>query len=150
MDKLEPPNPAIGQRPRAVEPGVHVAALNYPQGMWLDPHQHRDAQLVYATSGNMQVTTPKGRWLVPPNRAVWVPGDLSHEIHMLTAVEMRTLCFDPNWLDREGHRGRLDQEFVSQVSSLFKQSILALFDGSDDFARTALLVRLIVSIRVLR
>ncbi|HEY0219121.1 MAG TPA: helix-turn-helix transcriptional regulator [Afipia sp.] len=144
MNKLQFPHPAVGQKPVVIEAGVHVAALNYPQGMWLDPHQHREAQLVYAVSGNMQVTTPKGRWLVPPNRAVWVPGDLSHEIHMLSDVEMRTLYFDPDWLDREGHRGRLDQEFVSQVSPLFKHSILALFDGTDDLARAALLVRLIV------
>ena len=31
----------------------------------------------------MQVTTPKGRWLVPPDRAVWVPALSEHAIDVL-------------------------------------------------------------------
>ena len=45
-------------------------------------------------SGTMQVTTPKGRWLVPPDRAVWVPARLVHAIDVLADIEMRTLYFD--------------------------------------------------------
>ncbi len=53
--------------------GLHLVARNYKKGVRLDTHMHREAQLVYAAKGTMQVTTPKGRWLVPPDRAVWVP-----------------------------------------------------------------------------
>src|ERR1051326_7965506 len=52
--------------------GVHLVARDYRKGVRLDTHMHREAQLVYASRGTMQVTTPKGRWLVPPDRAVWV------------------------------------------------------------------------------
>ena len=52
-------------------------------------------------SGTMQVTTPKGRWLVPPDRAVWVPARLEHAIDVLADIEMRTLYFDLAWLKRE-------------------------------------------------
>ena len=62
---------------------------------------HREAQLVYAAKGTMQVTTPKGRWLVPPDRAVWVPARLEHSIDVLADIEMRTLYFDLAWLKRE-------------------------------------------------
>ncbi len=55
---------------------------------------HREAQLVYAAKGTMQVTTPKGRWLVPPDRAVWVPALSEHAIDVLADIEMRTLYFD--------------------------------------------------------
>ena len=62
---------------------------------------HREAQLVYAARGTMQVTTPKGRWLVPPDRAVWVPALSEHAIDVLADIEMRTLYFDLAWLKRE-------------------------------------------------
>ncbi|MFT4119740.1 AraC family transcriptional regulator [Bradyrhizobium sp.] len=142
MNKLEAPIRGIGRDRGNAEAGVGLIALSYLQGVWLDPHRHHEAQLVYAASGTMQVTTPKGRWLVPPDRAVWVPGGLTHEIHMLADIQMRTLYFEQDWLDREGHGDRLDQEFVIQVSPLLQQAILALFDGNDDALRTALLVRL--------
>src|SRR5437660_11387831 len=75
--------------------GVHLVARDYPRGMRLDPHMHREAQLVYAAKGTMQVTTPKGRWLVPPDRAVWVPARLEHAIDVLADIEMCPLYFVP-------------------------------------------------------
>jgi hypothetical protein len=50
---------------------------HYRRGVRLDTHMHREAQLVYAARGTMQVTTPKGRRLVLPDRAVWVPARLA-------------------------------------------------------------------------
>ena len=92
----------------------------------------------------MQVTTPKGRWLVPPDRAVWVPARLEHSIDVLADIEMRTLYFDLAWLAREHRSESLDAEFVVRVSRLLHESILALFDGRDNPDRTELLVRLAV------
>ena len=60
-------------RPSPTGDGVHLVAHRYKKGVRLDTHMHREAQLVYAANGTMQVTTPRGRWLVPPDRAVWVP-----------------------------------------------------------------------------
>src|SRR5260370_41832341 len=106
--------------------GVHLIANNYAKGVRLDSHMHREAQLVYATQGTMQVTTPKGRWLVPPDRAVWVPARLTHSIDVLADIQMRTLYFDLLWLSREKRGGDLDAEFVVRVSPLLHQAILAL------------------------
>jgi AraC-like DNA-binding protein len=103
---------------------------------------HREAQLVYAAKGTMQVTTPKGRWLVPPDRAVWVPARLEHAIDVLADIQMRTLYFDLAWLAREQRSRSLDAEFVVRVSPLLHQAILALFDNRDDPDRTGLLVKL--------
>ena len=89
-----------GRRPLAGD-GVHLVARHYKKGVRLDPHMHREAQLVYAVRGTMQVTTPKGRWLVPPDRAVWVPARSEHAIDVLADIEMRTLYFDLAWLRRE-------------------------------------------------
>src|SRR6202171_6664498 len=81
--------------------GVHLVARTYKKGVRLGTHMHREAQLVYAARGTMQVTTPKGRWLVPPDRAVWVPARLEHAIDVLADIEMRTLYFELAWLARE-------------------------------------------------
>src|SRR3954452_18121575 len=121
--------------------GVHLVARDYPKGMRIDPHLHREAQLIYAAKGTMQVTTPGGRWLVPPDRAVWVPAGLQHAIDLLADIEMRTLYFDLAWLKR--HEG-LTKEFVVRVSPLLNQAILALFDARNTEERTDLLVRLVM------
>src|SRR5271170_6593625 len=90
MTIVDTPIRDIAPDRRPAEAGVHLVARSYAKGTRLDPHAHREAQLVYAKSGTMQVTTPKGRWLVPPDRAVWVPALLSHAIDMLADIEMRT------------------------------------------------------------
>ena len=101
MNIAETPIAAIwGSRPIA-DDGVHLVARHYKKGVRLDPHMHREAQLVYAARGTMQVTTPRGRWLVPPDRAVWVPALSEHAIDVLADIEMRTLYFDLDWLARE-------------------------------------------------
>src|ERR1700755_2629701 len=120
--------------------GIHLVARDYRKGVRLGTHMHREAQLVYAAKGTMQVTTPKGRWLVPPDRAVWVPALLEHAIDVLADIEMRTLYFDLAWLDREQRSASLDAEFVVRVSPLLHQAILALFDGRHDPDRIVLLV----------
>jgi AraC-like DNA-binding protein/quercetin dioxygenase-like cupin family protein len=127
---------------RATGDGVHLVARNYRKGVRLATHMHREAQLVYAAKGTMQVTTPKGRWLVPPDRAVWVPARLEHAIDVLADIEMRTLYFDLKWLKREKRSASLSSEFVVRVSLLLHQAILALFDQRNQPERTRLLVKL--------
>jgi AraC-like DNA-binding protein/quercetin dioxygenase-like cupin family protein len=143
MSIVETPIAAIiGGTHRTTGDGIHMVARNYRQGTRLDTHMHREAQLVYAARGTMQVTTPKGRWLVPPDRAVWVPAFSEHSIDVLADIEMRTLYFDLAWLKRERRSDSLNAEFVVRVSPLLHQAILALFDGRNEPDRIALLVKL--------
>jgi AraC-like DNA-binding protein/quercetin dioxygenase-like cupin family protein len=142
MTVAEKPIAEVKGRHRATGDGVHLVAQNYRKGVRLDPHMHREAQLVYAAKGTMQVTTPRGRWLVPPDRAVWVPGGLAHAIDVLADIEMRTLYFELSWLARERRSKSLSCEFVVRVSPLLHQAILALFDAPSTPERSELLVRL--------
>ena len=142
MNIAEKPIAVIQGRRISTGDGIHMIANEYPKGTRLDTHMHREAQLVYAGRGTMQVTTPKGRWLVPPDRAVWVPAQLAHSIDVLADIDMRTLYFDLAWLAREQQDAGLTQEFVVHVSRLLHETILALFDGRNDRDRTALLIRL--------
>ncbi|WP_315738626.1 MULTISPECIES: helix-turn-helix transcriptional regulator [unclassified Bradyrhizobium] len=142
MTVVDTPLKPLGADRVTTEPGVHLIARLYHKGARLDPHMHRESQLIYASRGTMQVTTPRGRWLVPPDRAVWVPARHGHAIDMLADSQMRTLYFELDWLKRETRGARLDREFVVQVSPLLHQAILALFAADGGPERTALLVRL--------
>src|ERR1700681_3098750 len=142
MSIAETPIAALLRGQRTTGDGLHLVARHYKKGVRLDTHMHREAQLVYAAKGTMQVTTPKARWLVPHDRAVWVAARLEHSIYVLADIDMRTLYFDLAWLKREERSESLDAEFVVRVSQLLHQTILALFDGRNDPDRTGLLVRL--------
>jgi AraC-like DNA-binding protein len=142
MTIAEKPISAILGRRISTGDGVHMIANRYRKGVRLDTHLHREAQLVYAAEGTMQVTTPKGRWLVPPDRAVWVPALLEHSIDVLADIEMRTLYFDLAWLARQDHRENLHTEYVVRVSRLLHEAILALFDGRNNPERAEILIRL--------
>jgi AraC-like DNA-binding protein len=144
MTVAETPIAAILSGQRTTGDGIHLVARTYKKGIRLDPHMHREAQLVYAATGTMQVTTPKGRWLVPPDRAVWVPALFEHAIDMLADIQMRTLYFDVAWLSREKRSASLAAEFVVRVSPLLHQAILALFDPGNSRERTELLVNLVM------
>src|SRR5204862_5305905 len=144
MNIAEKPIAAIIGRLTSTGDGIHMIANSYRKGFRIHTHMHREAQLVYAARGTMQVTTPKGRWLVPPDRAVWVPALSEHAIDVLADIEMRTLYFDLAWLTREPRSASLDAEFVVRVSRLLHEAILALFDGGNDPDRTGLLVKLAV------
>jgi AraC-like DNA-binding protein/quercetin dioxygenase-like cupin family protein len=142
MNVVEKPIAEVRGRHRTTGDGVHLVAQNYAKGVRLEPHMHREAQLVYAARGTMQVTTPKGRWLVPPDRAVWVPARLAHAIDVLADIEMRTLYFELSWLKRASAGKNLRSEFVVRVSPLLHQAILALFEAGNTAERTSLLIRL--------
>jgi AraC-like DNA-binding protein/quercetin dioxygenase-like cupin family protein len=142
MTIAEKPISAILGRRLSTGDGVHMIANRYRKGVRLDTHLHREAQLVYAAEGTMQVTTPKGRWLVPPDRAVWVPALLEHSIDVLADIEMRTLYFDLAWLARQDHGENLQAEYVVRVSPLLHEAILALFDGRNNPERAEILIRL--------
>ncbi|MFQ6024699.1 MAG: helix-turn-helix transcriptional regulator [Acidiferrobacterales bacterium] len=59
-------------------------------------HRHLRAQLVYASTGVLTVSTTEGRWVVPPQQAVWVPAGTDHEVRSSGAVSMCSLYVDPS------------------------------------------------------
>src|SRR6202012_2840734 len=120
MTIAEPPLIAILRGQRSTGDGLHLVARSYQKGLRLDPHMHREAQLVYAASGTMQVTTPKGRWLGPPGRAGWVPGGFVHATDVLADTEMPSFFFAVAWLKRQRPRPSLKSEFVVRVSPLLQ------------------------------
>jgi AraC-like DNA-binding protein len=68
---------------------------DYPDGHLIQPHCHRRSQLLYGASGALMVTTAQGSWVVPPQRGMWIPAGVVHEVRMLGAVSTRSLYLDP-------------------------------------------------------
>lgn len=74
---------------------IRSLALRFSSGHRIEAHEHPWAQLIYATRGVMTVDTEDGTWVVPPQRAVWVPANVEHEIESTGPVSMRTLYLRP-------------------------------------------------------
>ena len=70
-----------------------IAAMpkDFAAGFRIDPHSHERAQLIHATAGTMRVAAAGSMWIVPPQRALWMPAGVKHGIVMLGDVTMRTL-----------------------------------------------------------
>jgi AraC-like DNA-binding protein len=77
-------------------PGPIVATANeLPMNHRVPPHRHRRSQLLYAATGVMLVATEAGRWIVPPERAVWIPAGMQHEVNSLVYVSTRSIYVEP-------------------------------------------------------
>jgi AraC-like DNA-binding protein len=121
MAKLSPARkPAAPDSDRRIPRPVVARATEFADGHHIAPHQHRRMQLIFAARGVMTVSTAHGAWVVPPQRALWMPGGVTHEICMAGAVSMRTLYVRPDPGD-----GRLPAAIrVIAVSPLLRELIL--------------------------
>jgi AraC-like DNA-binding protein len=98
---------------------IVARASEYPSGFCIPPHRHQRAQLVFASTGVMTVTTEKGFWVVPPQRAVWVPAAMEHHIRTTGQVSMRSLYILPDRVS-----GLPEDCCVVSVSPLLRELIL--------------------------
>ncbi|UTH74558.1 helix-turn-helix domain-containing protein [Chromobacterium sp. IIBBL 290-4] len=57
-------------------------------------HRHRRHQLLFAASGCMTIALEGARCLLPPSRAAWIPGGVSHRALMRGQVAYRSLYFE--------------------------------------------------------
>lgn len=68
---------------------------DYAPGTVRGTHTHKRNQLLCATIGLMVVGTAQGRWVVPPQRAVWIPAGIPHDVHAVGAVTTRSIYLEP-------------------------------------------------------
>lgn len=75
-----------------------VAGLadEYPPGHIDPPHSHVRAQLLYAISGVTIIITRGAQYVLPPQRALWLPAGMEHEVHFRDRVSIRTLYIQPD------------------------------------------------------
>lgn len=68
---------------------------DFPDGHTVLPHRHRRHQLLYGASGAVLVSTADGSWVIPPERGIWIPAGVEHEVKMLGDVNLRSLYLEP-------------------------------------------------------
>ncbi len=66
-------------------------AHDVPEAFASPAHTHRQAQLIHASEGIVSVATAAATWIVPPNRAVWVPAGVEHATSSRGPVRFRAL-----------------------------------------------------------
>ena len=118
-------------------------AKSFADGFEIAPHSHERDQLIYAVSGLMRVRTERDAWIVPPDRAVYLPARMTHSISMRGEVEMRTL-----YVARHAAPNLPSGATVIAVSRLLRELVLALVDEPllyDQAGRGGAIVSLIVS-----
>ena len=68
----------------------------YPAGYVDHWHSHARSQLCLARSGVMSLVTDRISFVLPPNRAVWLPAGLPHQVTCLGPVSLQVLYIDPS------------------------------------------------------
>lgn len=68
----------------------------YPNGYRIPSHHHSRAQLMHALTGVVTVGTEAGRWMVPPEHALWIPAGVTHSTEICGYVRMLSVYVTPN------------------------------------------------------
>jgi AraC-like DNA-binding protein len=136
------PLSAKAKRIQSASSAVVALARDYEHNDVIATQQHRRGQLLYAVEGVMRVRTPDGVWIIPPRRALWIPGSIRHEVTMLSKVSMRTIYIAAEKAVEFGTTCRL-----LEVSGLLRELILGLIEEPVEYpaeGRGGLLARLIL------
>lgn len=94
MGHRPPSKPIRGDAYQDVPRPVGAMARDLPADFEIDWHSHPRFQLIFAVRGVMSVDTRDATWVVPPQRAVWMPPNTAHRIRTAGEVHMRTLYID--------------------------------------------------------
>lgn len=124
-----------------LERAVVAIGNDYPPGELLPFHAHRRAQLLYGATGVMHVVARDGNWVVPPQRAVWIPAGVTHQVRMLD-VSTRSAYIEPG-----AARAGRDACEVVEVSPLLRQLLIEAVDmpaGYDRQGRDGALAALLL------
>jgi AraC-like DNA-binding protein len=121
---------------------VAAMAKSFAPGETIPLHVHPRDQVLYAIDGVMRVATSGDAWIVPPDRALYVPAGVEHGVALRGKVEMRTLYIQPG-----AGPGLPREPAVLDISSLLRALILALLEEPvlyDEKGRGGLLAGLIL------
>lgn len=106
-------------------------ARSYKRGETDPPHYHLEGQLLFAIKGVMLVETDENRWVIPPQRALWLPPLQEHSYRLLSQTELRTLYFSTSLIEACPNFTKSNDVHVIAATALVKELIAGLF--SDEY-----------------
>jgi len=127
----------------AQEAAWTILAKQYPRGARRPRHSHATGQLLFAIKGVMVVETSAASWIIPPQRALWIPPTQYHALSMLSDTDLRTIYFSVPLIEQCKVFARRDNVHVVLATPLIKELIARLFEEvNDDTMKLAALLLL--------
>lgn len=124
---------------------VVVTSNDYAASSTFPRHVHRRGQFAFAARGTISVTTPQGRWLVPPQRACWIPAGLAHEMTMRGPVTMLNAFLSAEAANAEALPAQCRVYAVSVLLRQLLEGAVDLPPLYDEDGRAGKLMRLLVA-----
>lgn len=124
-----------GFRPFVTEEGIRISTFSeHPRdvsfkevfelpGEEVPPHHHSWGQLLYASEGVMQAMAEDGIWVIPPQRAVWIPPYIEHHVKVIQPVRLRNIYLSPKAMV-----GLPNHCQVMHISALLREIIAEVID----------------------
>ncbi|STT03612.1 AraC family transcriptional regulator [Klebsiella pneumoniae] len=81
----------------------------------------------------MLVQTESDRWVIPPQRALWLPPLHIHSYHLLSQTDLRAIYFSSSLIAECTSFTKSQQVHVITATPLVKELIAGLF--SEEYAR---------------
>jgi AraC-like DNA-binding protein len=81
-------------------------------------HDHNRHQILYAVAGSLHLEIEAAQWLLPPQRAAFIPARAPHRVRCRTRVALRTVYLDA------GAAGLAESACVFAVTPLAREMIL--------------------------
>lgn len=124
---------------------VVVTTHDYAAGVTFPSHRHSRGQFAFAARGAITVATPESNWLVPPQRACWVPAGVPHAMTMRGAVTMVNTFVSDHAAQAAGLPARCCVVGVSTLLSELLATARGLPALYDDHGRDGKLMALLVA-----
>ncbi len=103
---------------------IAVRKFDHESGFYAPYHNHGWGQLLFIAEGLMQVSAKgAGYWVIPPQRAVWIPPFVEHDALTVRAAKVRNVYISP-----DAAIDLPDRCQVINITSLLRELILALAD----------------------
>ena len=103
-------------------------ATNMPPWEHVQEHQHTWGQLAYTSNGVLTIYTPEGKFIIPPQQALWLPPNLPHESYCRYGGEFRSVYIDKKYTDILGQSAK-----SIEVDNLLRAMILEICTWQDDY-----------------
>jgi AraC-like DNA-binding protein/mannose-6-phosphate isomerase-like protein (cupin superfamily) len=108
------------EAPTAEQP-IMMAGRDLRASAVMQPHHHAWGQLTYAVHGVMRVEAHNSSWIVPPQRAVWIPPGVVHGTTVLEDTHLRPMRVYAGRAPFPGNSCK-----VLELSSLLRELLAAL------------------------
>lgn len=83
-----------GVKPNSLCRPIIARVSEMPENYIVEEHRHPWGQLAYCSQGIMKVEVPQASFIIPPERALWIPNQTPHVVSTKFGLSFRSLYID--------------------------------------------------------